>query len=304
LKYNISTSIIIILIAFYNLFNTSTAYIGAAFVQLHKNNLLLKLNFLVKSLILFGSIIILYLGYELIQLLIYFIIISFLGLLYALTLIRKIYPDFNIRFDLRIIPKYIKVSIPLVFAAAAEFFNLKIDNVLISVLIDETSSGYYSASFNIYMAICLIPLAITKVYFPNFLEKFRRDKFLAFKFLSKIKNYFLIYCFLFGPILYFLSDFIIVKLYTDSFSDSIIVLKFLSVGLVPIILNRLYNYTLVALKQNSYYFKITAFGSLINISFNLLLIPEIGILGAAISTIFTELFILFGSYIKIKKMYV
>ena len=242
-----------------------------------------------------------YLGYELIQLLIYFIIISFLGLLYALTLIRKIY-QILYKFDLNI-PKYIKVSIPL-FAAAAEFFNLKIDNVLISVLIDETYSGYYSASFNIYMAICLIPLAITKVYFPNFLEKFHRDKFLAFKFLSKIKNYFLIYCFLFGPILYFLSDFIIVKLYTDSFSDSIIVLKFHSFGLVPIILNRLYNYTLVALKQNNYYFKITAFGSLINISFNLLLIPEIGILGAAISTILTELFILLGSYIKIKKMYV
>ena len=302
LNYNNNTSIIIFLIAFYNLFITSTAYIGASFVQIHKNNLLLKLNFFVKNLILFGSIIILYLGYGLIQLLIYFIIISFIGLLYALILVRNIHSDFKIRFDIRIIPKYIIISIPLVFAGAAEFVNLKIDNVLISFLIDETHSGYYSASFNIFMAICLIPLAITKVYFPNFIKQFHENKFGAFKFLNNIRNYFVIYCCFFGLILYYLSEFIIINLYSESFLDSVIVLRFLSFALIPIILNRLYNYTLIALKQNKYYFKITAFGSLINISLNILLIPEIGILGAVVATIFTELFILVGSYIKIRKL--
>jgi Na+-driven multidrug efflux pump len=64
-------------------------------------------------------------------------------------------------------------------------------------------------------------------------------------------------------------------------------------GLFIIVLNRLVNYTLVALKENKYYLSITLAGTIINLVLNTFLIYFFGIKGAAFSTLLTEALILF-----------
>jgi len=61
-----------------------------------------------------------------------------------------------------------------------------------------------------------------------------------------------------------------------------------------IILNRLFNYVIVAMKKNREFLVITLIGVSINVVLNILLIPEYSFRGAAIATIISEFCVLLG----------
>lgn len=216
--------------------------------------------------------------------------------------LRLLYPKFKIKFDWKFNKIYIYVSLPLVLASAAEFINLKIDTVLIGSLLNETSIGFYSAAYSVFMGATFIPLALTKVFFPNFVELIKTNRKEAFQLLNKYSLYFTLYSITIGFVFYFFSNTIIYILYNDDFYSSIKVLQSLSIALIAIVLNRLYNYTLIALKEDKYYLYITVFGSFINIISNLIFIPIYGIISASFTTFITELIIFLLAYIKINSL--
>ena len=147
-----------------------------------------------------------------------------------------------------------------------------------------------------------MPLALTKVYFPNFIDLYKSDKDKAFNLFNKYNIYFIGYSFLVGITFYLLAEYFINFIYGDGFVSSVEVLRYLSFALIVLILNRLYNYTLLAMKQNSYYFKITFIGMCINLILNYILILEYGILGAVYATIFTEMVVMVLGIWKIRKL--
>ena len=300
--YTYTTAYIIVLIAIYNTFVSAIIYIGSALVSLHRNDILLKINIINKAISLLGAYVLLSNGYGLIELLYLFIVISSILFLYAVSKIKIIVPDFKIVFQKRFNKKYILLSLPLVMASAAEFVNLKIDTVFIANMMSETDVGYYSASYNLLMGATLVPLALTKVYFPNFIGYYTKDKAKAFMLFKQYNFYFMVYSFIMGIIFYFLASYIITVIYGKSFYNSIVVLQYLSFTLIVLVLNRLYNYTLLALKQNNYYFKITFFGMCINLILNYILILKYGILGAVFATIFTEMVVMSLGYYRIRKI--
>ena len=59
---------------------------------------------------------------------------------------------------------------PLLFGSAAEFINLRIDTVFLASMIGPEAVGTYAAAFNIFLGITLLPLALSKVFFPNFID--------------------------------------------------------------------------------------------------------------------------------------
>jgi len=302
LKYSSDTAYVIILIAIYNTFVSSITYIGSALVSLHRNDILLKINIINKFILLLGAFILLSYGYKLSELLYLFIFTSALLFVYALFQVKVIVPNFKILFNKRFNKTYILLSFPLVMASAAEFVNLKIDTVFIGSMMSEIDVGYYSASYNLLVGATLVPLALTKVYFPNFIDYYKDDKSRAFTLLKKYSIYFLVYSVLVGVIFYTLAPYFIKFIYGDSFKASVSVLRYLSFALIVLVLNRLYNYTLLAMKQNSYYFKITVFGMCINLILNYILISQYGILGAVFATIFTEMVVMWLGIYKVEKL--
>jgi O-antigen/teichoic acid export membrane protein len=246
-----------------------------------------------------GAFILLTSGYKLVSLLYFFIFIAIIMFIYALFQVKSIIPNFKIVFNKRFNKTYILLSFPLVMAAAAEFINLKIDTIFIGNMIDEVNVGYYSAAYNLLMGATLVPLALTKVYFPNFIAYYKDDKKKAFNLFSKYNRYFIIYALFIGVFFYFLSSYIITIIYGDKFINSIEVLRYLSFALIVLVLNRLYNYTLLAMKQNNYYFKITVIGMVINLTLNYILILKYGIIGAVYATIFTEFVVMSLGFYKI-----
>jgi len=302
LDYNKDTIFIILLIVIYNTLISLISYVGAALVSLHRNDVLLKLNVINKSISLIFAFALLSIGSTLEYLLYTFIIISTLVFIYSFYEIKNIAPNFKILFNLRFNKKYIYISFPLVLASAAEFINLKVDTIFIGSMLNEVSTGYYSAAYSIFMGAIFIPLAMIKVFFPNFISLFQHNKKAAFELLNKYSTYFIIYSLVIGLIFYFFSKFIILLIFGDDFNSSIEVLQLLSFALFAIVLNRLYNYVLIALKQDKYYFYITLIGTLFNVTLNFFLIPLYGIVSAALATFITELVVLLLAFIKINRI--
>jgi len=301
-NYSYDTAYIIVLIAIYNTFVSSITYISLALVSLHRNDILLKINVINKAMSLVGAFILLSLDYKLVELLYLFICISSLLFIYAISQVKAIVPNFKILFNKRFNKTYILLSFPLVMASAAEFINLKIDTVFIGSMMSEIDVGYYSASYNLLMGAILVPLALTKVYFPNFIDFYKNDESKAFALLKNYSIYFIFYSILVGVIFYTLAPYFITIIYGDDFLASVDVLRYLSFALIVLVLNRLYNYTLLAMKQNNYYFKITVIGMCINLVLNYTLILKYGIIGAVFATIVTEMVVMGLGIYKIKKL--
>jgi O-antigen/teichoic acid export membrane protein len=300
-NYSYDTAYIIILIAIYNTFVSAIGYIGSSLVSLHRNDVLLKINIINKAISLIGSYFLLSMAYTIVEILYLFTFVSSILFVYAILQVKVIVPSFKILFHKKFNITYILISFPLIMANAAEFISLKIDTVFIGAMMDEISVGYYSASYNLLMGAIFIPLALTKVYFPNFIKYYKNDKLKAFKLFKKYNLYFLIYSIFVGIIFYFLAPYIINFIYGAKFESSIEVLRYLSFAIIVLVMNRLYIYTLLAMKKNSYYFKITFFSMYVNLILNYILILKYGLLGAVVATIITEFLVMVLGYYKIVK---
>lgn len=187
----------------------------------------------------------------------------------------------------------IVTSAPLMLAAAAEFANLKISTLLLGYYYNETEVGLYSAAFSVLLVSVLVPLAVTKVLFPNFIQVFHSESRLrAFEFLKLYAISFCLYGILVAVFLSLFSEFLINTIYGFGFERASVALGVLGIGVPFIVLNRLFNYILVAVQKDKNFFVINFIGLIVNLVLNVAFLPKHSIFGAAVATVITELFVM------------
>jgi O-antigen/teichoic acid export membrane protein len=191
-------------------------------------------------------------------------------------------------FNLKIIKKLVIISIPLILISFSEFITLKIDQIILGIIRNEKEVGYYSAAVNIIMAYSLITLAVTQVFFPNYIQKLIKSANEARKFFFLIVNIFLVFSLAMVLLTYLFSDFIIITIYGKEFIPASKAVVILSFSLFFITVNRLTSTAINSHGKYIYTLKITLTGTLINLILNILLIPKYGIMGASIVTIISE----------------
>ena len=91
--------------------------------------------------------------------------------------------------------------------------------------------------------------------------------------------------------LFFASEFIISTLFTDEFSSSVEVMKVYSLLLILTFFQSINNKILILHNLERVIFKRALFALTINAVFNFLFIPSYGIVGAAYSTVISEIFV-------------
>ena len=302
LRYSQFDIMISLLTAIYLSLTSILSYLELSMKSIHRNDIFLKVNIFYKLILLLSTTLLLILRLDLITIIISQSIISFLTLVFTIKYIYPLTGRLVISYNYRVFKNIVFISSPFVLVSTAEFINLKIDSLFINQILGLAKTGYYNAAYNIYLGAIVIPLALIQVYFPNFVER-NKISFLLSK--SLFHKYFInlfVYSSVIGLFFYFFGDFILIFLYDKDFLESKIVLKILMSGVVIIVLNRLVNYTLVALKENRYYLRITLMGTVINILLNFYLIKYFDIKGAAFSTLLTEALILFLGLHRLYKM--
>jgi len=231
-------------------------------------------------------------------------IIVFISLI-ALELIyvNKTLCRIRLEFDATFCFNLLKEAFPTIFGAAAEYLSLKSDILVLTLILGDTATGIYSVSSNIYIAASFIPLAIAKAATPIFnrmiVMRQRTGKLVKKSFiLMFLSSIILIVAII------LLGKWGIVVLWGEEFGDAAIPLYILAISLLFMPVNRFLEYMLIGMRQQLFVAKCSIVGAVGNIIANIILVPILGINAVAITTVFTELFVMlfelihFGKIIK------
>jgi O-antigen/teichoic acid export membrane protein len=300
----VETNAILLLAVFYSWLLSSILLINGALTSLHMAKQVVLINGSYKVIAVLAAFIFLYDGTSLVQLMIALICIVLFVFLIQFKYVRSFDSGFRMRCSGRFCKTYILKSMPLLFISIAELISLRIDTVMIGVISTTINVGLYTGAYNIYIAGAVIPLAVTRVFFPNFVSLYSSidGKRSAFKLMGNVRNLFLVYSLSVGGVFVSSAYFIVPFVFGDDFDKAGDVLLILAFSLPFISLNRLYNYTLLGLKENTYYLKISIVGATCNVAMNMVLIPMFSIVGAAVATVVTEGLVFLLSYMKVKEI--
>jgi O-antigen/teichoic acid export membrane protein len=191
----------------------------------------------------------------------------------------------NWKFNKTLALNLLKDSWPLILSGVVVSIYARIDQVIIKKMLDVKEVGYYAAAVRLSEAWYFIPIAISNALFPAIVNAKNIDKNLYLSRLQKL--YDLLAWIAIGisiPISFF-SENIINFLYGNKFSASSPILTIYIWAGTAVFLGVASSQYLVTENLTKISLFRTAFGMIINVVLNILLIPIYGIIGSAVATL-------------------
>jgi O-antigen/teichoic acid export membrane protein len=178
----------------------------------------------------------------------------------------------------------------IVFILSAIYF--RIDLMMLEVMKGEKAVGIYSAAYRLIEFLSIIPGTVTVAALPGLagdysgnIAAFRASFYKTLTVLGAGGG-------VIGLFLYLFSKQIILLLYGPLFSDSIISLSILSGVVFFLFVNGYLAYAVIATNNDRSVASILVVSTILNVIFNLYLIPRYSHVGAALSTLFSEVLML------------
>ncbi len=222
-------------------------------------------------------------------------------------LLPTIISSFKFEFHSELFKRLIKFGLPYLPAGFAVMLVQVIDVPILEKLTDLKTVGIYKANYKLGIFMMLFVNMFQYAWQPFFLQNAKEEN--AREMFSKILTYFTIVG---SFILIVLSLFITDLAKVNVFGFSLIGLKYWSgLSIVPVILlaylfNGLYVIFSagIYIEEKSFYVPvISGAGAAVNIIVNFLLIPVLGIMGAALATLAAYLVMALGYYFVTQKFY-
>ncbi|MDY9922725.1 flippase [Methanobacterium sp.] len=239
-------------------------------------------------------------GLDIVTFSLIYIVVNLISLFYCFLICfwKFIWPKIEI--DLSFWKTTIITALPLSLAVLFSVIGFRIDSVLLSIMNGNIAVGFYTAPYRLIEALIVIPSVFTLAIYPvisNFYvsshETLENSYKISIKYLTIIGL----------PIavgITLLADEIILLIYGNGFSQSILALQILSWEIPLIFLTYTFGTFLVSIDKQIISLKITFIAMIVNIILNLLLIPYFSYLAASFVTVITELvaFIFCFSYLS------
>ena len=211
----------------------------------------------------------------------YLVISTFLLFFYKKNQTQKL------SFDKSLIKKLFSKSKHFIISGLVVLIYTQIDKIMIGQMQNETELGYYSSALAICTLCAFIPEAIITSARTVIFEAKKNNN----DYLKKLKEtYSLVFwiCFAMSLLTTLLSPYIISIVYGNAYMPAVPVLRLL-IWFVPMSqLGTARSIWIVSEEKNKYPKKYAAWGVLINITLNALMIPKWGIIGATVATLITE----------------
>lgn len=281
----------ILIFGLYAIFTTLTKYFYALFKGKESLIFETKVSFFVNFATLITVLPLILMNQDIIIITIIFAVLRFLGLGMAIYLAFKLFPNlsFEINFkDTRLILKKV-VVFGLFFIFGNLYFQL--DTILLSYIKGEESVGVYQAVFRFVMLPLIIPDILINSILPT-LSRLNVDQPLKWEKLG-----YTLYRFLFfisipiGLILFFNSAQLIYLIYGNEFSESIIILKIFALIIIVRFFGETFGLMLTSSNNQGARTIIVFSATIVNLALNLIFIPQYGVLGAALISLITNIFV-------------
>jgi O-antigen/teichoic acid export membrane protein len=208
----------------------------------------------------------------------------FLSIGYYFTYQRKQRNILNWVYSSELAKKLLSFSWPLIISGIMVSLYMKIDQIMIQNIAGVKEAGAYATVAQLSEAWNFIPAVIVSSLFPAILNA-RRDDYDRYK--KRIQNLYDLMVYLSLPVaivITFASP-IIYKLYKPEYASAAPVLSVHIWSGIFVFLGAANSQYLIAENFSKLTFMRTGFGALVNILLNLILIPKMGMMGAAIATL-------------------
>lgn len=234
------------------------------------------------------------------------VVINLLTCLKFLPYIVESIPNFRINISFGLI----KSSIPYFLWSIFAVIYYRIDTVMLSTMTTENVVGWYGGAYRFFDVVMFLPSILTTVLFP-ILSKLTddRDGDLSNTFTQSLK--YMVMASIPMTVLFFLFAENIVQLFygLGEYGPSVVVLQVFAPGIILVYIDFIMGSTILATDKQRLWAGIGFAGILLNIGLNYLMIPYAqelwanGGIGAAITTLITELFIMGSAFTILPRRY-
>jgi len=192
---------------------------------------------------------------------------------------------FNWKMEFDFAKILLRDSWPLILSSMAISIYMKIDQVMIKEMIGIKAVGNYAVAVKLAELWYFIPMVINKSVFPAIVNAKKGNEKIYHERIQNLYN--LMTWLAIGIALptTFVGDYIIKFLYGLEYQDAAGVLRIYVWAGVPVFLGVANSQYLIAENYTRIAFFRTFFGMIVNVLFNIILIPRYGIHGAAIATL-------------------
>ncbi len=243
---------------------------------------------IVKSIFFILGIYVLYSGYGLIPFVLMYFLASLIGFIVALIITLKKFtlPKFEIDFKTW---KYLIITaLPFGLAGMLNLIYARFDMIILSILKGAAVTGWYGAANTLVGSLSFINVAFITVIFPLMSNAFISSKELLNNVYEKSLKYSIIFLIPLAFGVMFLSDKIITVFFGQEFIQSAIILKILIWGGIIAFINSIFYTVLGSTNRQKITSVIMGIGVFVNVSLNLILIPNFSYIGAAVAAVLTQ----------------
>lgn len=210
-------------------------------------------------------------------------IVVAIGYSYAYT--RKVASVFQWKVNMQEVRYLMKESFPLLMTNAAVIIYQRIDTVMIGQMIDKESVGYFSVASRFVEILIYIPMVLAQTITPILVKSRERNR----EEYHRRAQHFMdlsVWSSLFASVLMALIAYpLITILFGMEYLPAVIVLQVMSFKAVSVALSNTAGALLVTEGLQKFAILRDGFGCIVCIVLNMLLLPKLGIVGAAITAI-------------------
>jgi O-antigen/teichoic acid export membrane protein len=197
---------------------------------------------------------------------------------------------------------YFKDVMSLALVEVFSIIYFRVTQIILEAYSGYSQVGVYGASYKLVEAFTNIPSILMIVLFPGF-AKLAVESRLEFKvqFYKVLKLLLLlgigssVFCWIFGKPIF--------SLLGKDYGDSFILVRYMTLALTAIFPNYLLTQSLIALDQNLKYASVLFIVLVLNLGISLLLVPQFGAYGSAISVGICEVIIFAACFYLLNKIF-
>jgi O-antigen/teichoic acid export membrane protein len=183
-------------------------------------------------------------------------------------------------FDWSLGKRTARFALPAHGGTVAAYLNYRVDEIIIAALLPPEQLGFYAIAVGLVERLWILPGAVGRALLPHLTNSSERDPALS----AMISRHVVIWtgaaCFLIS----ISADQIVTILYSSEFVAVVSPLRWLLPGIFAMSIGKVLVTELLARQKPYYALWSTGVAVVVNVLFNILLVPRMGITGAAIAS--------------------
>ena len=299
--YPADTKIVVYIMGAYVIINSIIALYKSVFQSFEHMEYQGFLKVLDRVILVPLGLILLYFGYGIIHVSGAYLVTGIITLAAGTILSFKRFVKPDLAWNPSFMKESITTALPFIMTAVFALLYFNIDIVMLSIMKTDAVVGWYNAAYQIIAALLFIPGMFMSALYPVMSTYYKTSKETLILVYEKAYKYLVIAALPFGVGSMILADKFILLIYGEAFAQSANALKYLIWSGALLFPNYMFFGMLLAINKEKIRLWISAGAAGFNIILNFFLIPGLGHIGAAISTVITQFVMLILSYVYISR---